>query len=96
MLIAIKLKRSLPQSPRTQYNLEKLKDQRTTEMFQAKVGEFSAVCLFDSDVDTVANSIRKVLLSTAEEVLGNLGKRGRRFNLGSQMRFWISATRDGS
>ena len=44
-------------------------------MFQAKVGKFSAVCVFDSNVDTVANSIRKVLLSTAEEVLGRLRKK---------------------
>ena len=45
-------------------------------MFQAKVGgTISAVCVFDSDADTLANNIREALLSTAEEVLGKQRKK---------------------
>ena len=49
---------------------------------------------FYRNVDTLANSLKEVPLSTAEEGTG--GDKGRRFNRGSQTRFWICATRDGS
>ena len=40
------------------------------EVFQTKVGgKFAALCIHDSNVDTRANSLKEVLLSTAEEVL---------------------------
>ena len=40
-------------------------------MFKAKVGgKFAALCVLDSDVDTIANSLKEGLLLTAEEVLG--------------------------
>ena len=43
------------------------------EVFQAEVaGKSAALCVFDSDVDTLANNLKEVLLSTAE---GNLGRR---------------------
>ena len=39
-------------------------------MFQARVGgKFAALCIFDSDVDTLASSLKEGQLSTAEEVL---------------------------
>ena len=39
-------------------------------MFQAKVGgKFAALCIFDSDIDTLVNSLKEGLLATAEGVL---------------------------
>ena len=44
-------------------------------MFQAYTGgKFAALCVLDSDVDTLANSLKEGLLSTAEEVLGRQKK----------------------
>ena len=58
-------------SPRIRFDLEKLKGSKIAEVFQAKVGgTLTALCALDSDVDTLANSIKEGLLSTAEEVLG--------------------------
>ena len=57
-------------SHRIRFDLEKLKDPKIAEVFQAKVGgKLSALCVLDSDVDTPANSRKEGLLSTAEEVL---------------------------
>ena len=37
---------------------EKLKDPKTAEVFQAKVGgKFAAQCILDSDINTVENSL---------------------------------------
>ena len=59
-------------------------------MFQAKVGEkFAALCVLDSDVETLANSLKEVLLSAAEEVLWRQRKK-------SQSRFWICITKNNS
>ena len=78
VLPAIKLKlkiKRFTKSPRIRFDLEKLKDPKIAEMFQAKVGgKFSAFCFLDSDVDTLANSLKEVLLSTAEKVLGRQRK----------------------
>ena len=61
-------------SPHIRFDLEKLKDQKIAEVFQAKVdGKFAALCIFDSDLDTLLTS--QVLLSTAEEVLGRQRKK---------------------
>ena len=50
---------------------EKLNDLKTTEVFQAKVGEkFAALCILDSDIDTLANSLKEGLFTTDEGVLG--------------------------
>ena len=63
-------------SPHIQFDLEKLKDLKIAKVFQAKVGGMSAVlCIFDSDVDTLANSLKEGLLSTAGEVLGRQKKK---------------------
>ena len=44
---------------------------KTTEVFQAKVGgKFAALCILDSDIDTLANSLKEGLLATADGVLG--------------------------
>ena len=44
-------------------------------MFHAKVGgKFAALCVLGSDVDTLANSLKDVLPSTAGEVLGRQRK----------------------
>ena len=97
MLTTIKLKlktKCFTKSPLIQFYLEKHKDLKIAEVFQAKGSEkFAALCVLDSDVDTLANSLKEGLLLTAQDALGG---RGRRFNLGSQTRFWICATRDGS
>ena len=62
-------------SSRIRFNLEKLKDPKIAEVFQAKVGGTSAiVCVLDSDMDTLVNSLRGVLLSTAEKVFGRQKK----------------------
>ena len=46
------------------------------KVFQAKIGGKSeALCVLDSDVDTLFNSLKEVLLSTAEEVLGRQRKK---------------------
>ena len=38
-------------------------------VFQVEVGgKFAALCVFDSDVHTLANSLKEVLLSVDEEV----------------------------
>ena len=63
-------------SPRIRFDLEKLKDPKTAEMFQARVGrKFAAICVLDSDADTFANSLKEVLLSPAEEALGRERKK---------------------
>ena len=39
-------------------------------VLQAKVGgKFAALCIFDSDIDTLVNSLKEGLLATAEGVL---------------------------
>ena len=44
-------------SPRIRF--EKLKDTKTAEVFQAKVGRiFAALCILDSDIDTLATSLK--------------------------------------
>ena len=66
--IKLKLKtKCFTQSPRIRFDLEKLKDPKTAEVFQANVGgKFAALRVLDSDVDTLANSIKEGLLSTAK------------------------------
>ena len=45
-------------------------------MMMMMVGrKFSALCVLDSDVDTIANSLKEGLLLTAEEVLGRQKKK---------------------
>ena len=73
VLTTIKLKlknKSFTKSPRILFDLQKLKDPKIADFFQAKVGgQFAALCVLYSDVDTLANSLKEVLLSAAEEVL---------------------------
>ena len=50
---------------------EKLKDPKITEVFQAEVGgKFAVLCILDSNIDTLANSLKEVLVATAKGVLG--------------------------
>ena len=78
MLKTIKLKlktERFVKSPCIGFDLEKIKDPKIAEMFQAKVGgKVAALCVLGSDVDTIANSLKEGLLSTAEEVLGRQRK----------------------
>ena len=68
-------------SPHIRFDPEKLKTPKIAVVFPAEIGgKFAAVCILDSDVDTLANSLKEVLLPAAEEALGN--RRGR-FNLRS-------------
>ena len=66
----MKLKTKLfTKSPRIQF--EKLKDPKIAEVFQSEVGgKFAALCILDSDIDTLANSLKEVLVTTATGVLG--------------------------
>ena len=76
-------------------------------MFQAKVGgKFAALCILDSDIDTLdndidtldndieilANSLKEVLVATAEGVLGRQKTKIQPW----VTKFWISAIRDSS
>ena len=75
-IIKLRLKtKRFTKSRRIRFDLEKLKDPKIAEMFQAKVGgKGAALCVLGSDVDTIANSLKEGLLSTAEEVLGRQRK----------------------
>ena len=67
--LKLKIKR-FAKSPRIRSDLKKLKDPKIAEVFQAKVGgKFAALCVLDSDVDTLADSLKEGLLSSVEEVL---------------------------
>ena len=56
-------------SPRIRFDLEKLQDPIIAEVLQAKVGgEFTALCVLGSDIDTLANSLKEGLPSRAEEI----------------------------
>ncbi|GFR64464.1 craniofacial development protein 2-like [Elysia marginata] len=58
-------------NPRLHFDLKKLRDPNISETFRAQIGgKFAALTLIDNDVDTMANSLKEVLASTAEEVLG--------------------------
>ena len=59
--IKLKLKtKRFTKSSRIRFNLEKLKDPKIAEVFQAKVGGmFAAPCVLDSDVDTLGNSLKR-------------------------------------
>ena len=77
---------------RIRFDLEKVKDPRIAEVFKAKVGgKFAAHCVLESNVDTIAKQ-----KCYSQQLKKSLGDRGRRFNLGSQTRFWIYAIRDGN
>lgn len=52
------------------FDLENLKDAEVTRLFQIKFGSKFTALNHNSDVDTSADHIKEVLLTTAEEVLG--------------------------
>ena len=66
--IKLKLKtKRFTKSPCIRFDLEKLKDPKIAEVFQANVGgKFEALCTPDSAVDTLANGLKEILLSSAE------------------------------
>ena len=72
MLITIKLKlktKYVTKSPRIRFELEQLNDPKIAKVFRAKVGgKFAALYVPESDVHIPANSLKEVLLSTAEKV----------------------------
>ncbi|XP_076438257.1 uncharacterized protein LOC143277357 [Babylonia areolata] len=73
--LKLKCKRC-PRNPHIRFDLEKLKDPEITDVFQAQVGgKFAALNLMDTDVDTLANNIKEVLTTTAEQVVGKERKR---------------------
>ena len=73
ILTTIQLKlitKCLTKSPRIRFDLEKLEDPKIADVFQVIVGEkFAVLCVLESSVDNLANSLKDVLLSTGEEVL---------------------------
>ena len=79
MLATIKLKlktERFTKSPSIRFDLEKVKDPKIAEVFQARVGgQLAALCVLDTDKDTLSNSLKEGLLSTAEEILGRRGKK---------------------
>ena len=78
-------------SPRIQF--EKLKDLKAAEVFQAEVGrKFAALCILDSDIDTLANRLKEELLATGEGVLGR-----QRMKIQPWVtKFWIPPIRESS
>ena len=75
IMLKLKVRRG-PKNPRIRFDLEKLKDPEVAEAFQAQVGgKFAALNILDSNVDTLANDIKEVLLTTAEETLGKKRKK---------------------
>ena len=57
-------------SPYIQSDLETLKDPKIPEVFHAKGGgKLAEHCIFESDVDTLANSLKEGLLSTSKRSL---------------------------
>ena len=74
--IELKLKTMcFTQSPRGRFDMEKLKHPEIAEVFLAKIDrKFAALCVFDSDVGTLLNSL-EVPLSTTVEVLGRQRKK---------------------
>ncbi|XP_076454867.1 uncharacterized protein LOC143289703 [Babylonia areolata] len=73
--LKLKCKRC-PRNPRIRFDLEKLKDPEIADVFQAQVGvKFAALNLMDIDVDTLANNIKEVLTTTAEQVVGKKRKK---------------------
>ena len=79
VLTTIKLKlktKHFTKSPCPRFDLEKLRDLKIPKVFQARVdGSFAALCVLDRCVDTLGNSLKEVLPSTAEEVLGTQRKK---------------------
>ena len=77
LLTTIKLKlktRRFTKSPRIRFDLEKLKDLKIADVFQSKVGgKFAALCVLESDVDTLANSVKKKRYS--QQLKRSQGKR---------------------
>ena len=75
MLTTIRLKlktKHLTKSPRIRFDPEKLKDPITAEVFQDKVGEkFAALCVLDSDVDTLANNFENGFSQRLKRSLGD-------------------------
>ena len=56
--------------------MEKLKEPKIAEVFQVKIGgKFAGLCILDSYIDTLVNSLKGRLLSTTEEVLGRQRKK---------------------
>ena len=82
-LFKLKLKtKCFTKSPRIRLNLEKRKDSKIVEVFQAKISlKFAAISVLSNDVETLANSLKQVLRSTAEEVAGRQGK---------QIQLWVT------
>ena len=62
--IKLKLKiKCFTRSPSIRFDLEKLKDPKNSGRFHAMVGgKFAALCVLDSDVDTLAKSKRSATL----------------------------------
>ena len=79
MLTTIRLQlktKRFTKSPRIRFDLEKLSDPEIVEVFQAKVaGKFAALCVLDSDEDTLANGLKEGLVSTAENIIGRKRKK---------------------
>ena len=71
MTVKIKLKKlSKSKNPRIKYNLEKLKDTRIQDIFQAKLGGRFAPLLLLSDPQDMVDVMTKDMNEVAEEVLG--------------------------
>ncbi|KAK3871096.1 hypothetical protein Pcinc_023742 [Petrolisthes cinctipes] len=60
-----------PKNTRLRFNLEKLKDPRISEVFQATVdGKFAPLLQLDEDLEAITNNFNSVMTETANEVLG--------------------------
>ena len=70
--LKLKLKTQRPtKSTRIRFDLDRLKDSNVAEEFRATVGgKFAVLTLLHEDVDAMADNVRDVLFTSAEEVLG--------------------------
>ena len=94
-IVQLKLKtKCFTKSSRNQFDLERLKDPKIVEVFQAKFGgKVGAFCILDSDRILAKSLKKKVLFSTAEKDFGRQRKKTQPW---VTKRFWICAIRDGS
>ena len=95
--IKLKLKtKCFTKSSRNQFDLEKLKDQKIVEVFQARLGgKMGALRVLDSDL-ILANSLKEVLFSTAVKKKSHFRRQRKKTQPWVTKRVWICATRDGS
>ena len=76
------------------FNMEKLKDSKTSSLLEANVGSrFAVINLIVNDINTITDNIKKALHETAIEVLGKEWKKNKLWVMDD---IWMYGTRKGS